>query len=289
MAGCSGQPCGWPLPFGGSSNPLQPAAYPIGTGSGDVSLLQKEPAMTALVHAFRFNESHTVRVQVIDGEPWFCLRDICIALSLSNNRKVVNQSLDSKGVTKGYTLTDGGKQQLLFVNEPNLYRVIFRSNKPEAKQFQDWVFNEVLPTIRKTGRYAVADLELKTTATPEQLDQIGTAVNKICSGWLLNGPLARKQVYNRLRVHFGIQEIGQLESVHVAEAIALLNSMDHIAKQFTCAVFDVREVFIKDVLGGGEPWTPSIKSALTKLKVQLPASPDWRLLAEKVKGDSHAA
>ncbi|HGJ5878179.1 MAG TPA: Bro-N domain-containing protein, partial [Arsenophonus nasoniae] len=44
-------------------------------------------------------------------------------------------------------------QLLVYVNEPNLYRVIFRSNKLEAKQFQDWVFNEVLPSIRKTGRY----------------------------------------------------------------------------------------------------------------------------------------
>lgn len=61
--------------------------------------------------------------------------------------------LDEKGVVKNLTPTNGGKQQLIFINEPNLYRVIFRSNKPEAKQFQDWVFNEVLPTIRKTGKY----------------------------------------------------------------------------------------------------------------------------------------
>jgi prophage antirepressor-like protein len=50
--------------------------------------------------------------------------------------------------------TNGGIQKLKFINEPNLYRVIFRSNKKEALNFQNWVFAEVLPTIRKTGGYS---------------------------------------------------------------------------------------------------------------------------------------
>lgn len=63
------------------------------------------------------------------------------------------RNLDAKGVVKNPTLTQGGEQQVKFVNEPNLYRVIFRSNKPEAKAFQDWVFNDVLPALRRQGRY----------------------------------------------------------------------------------------------------------------------------------------
>lgn len=106
------------------------------------------------ISTFTFHESHNVRVQLIDGEPWFCLPDICKTLDIKNVTQLRNQ-LDTKGLCKTYTLTSGGKQQLNYVNEPNLYRVIFRSNKPEAKQFQDWVFNEVLPTIRKTGKYEV--------------------------------------------------------------------------------------------------------------------------------------
>ncbi|HGJ5877095.1 MAG TPA: Bro-N domain-containing protein [Arsenophonus sp.] len=49
--------------------------------------------------------------------------------------------------------SNGQKRQFAFVNQPNLYSVISCSNKPEAKQFQDWVFNEVLPSIRKTDKY----------------------------------------------------------------------------------------------------------------------------------------
>lgn len=107
--------------------------------------------MTTQINHFYFNHS-SVRVQIINNEPWFCLKDICDILMVS----VASPSrfqMDMKGVTKNVIPTVGGKQQLTFVNEPNLYRVIFRSNKPEAKLFQDWVFNEVLPTIRKTGRY----------------------------------------------------------------------------------------------------------------------------------------
>ncbi|TCP18096.1 BRO family protein [Nicoletella semolina] len=61
--------------------------------------------------------------------------------------------LNEKGVRKTYTLTKGGKQELTFINEPNLYRIIFKSRKAEAVEFQNWVFEEVLPQIRKTGKY----------------------------------------------------------------------------------------------------------------------------------------
>lgn len=108
---------------------------------------------TSQTISFSFQETHDVRIKIINSEPWFCLRNICEVLNIENHRDLMAKQLDKKGVEKIYTLTKGGNQLLVYVNEPNLYRVIFRSNKPEAKQFQDWVFNEVLPSIRKTGKY----------------------------------------------------------------------------------------------------------------------------------------
>ncbi|PWD58519.1 hypothetical protein GMW39_01370 [Pectobacterium parmentieri] len=102
--------------------------------------------------AFNFQESHEVRIQVIGGEPWFCLKDVCDVLTVDRTSRLIRE-LDDKGLANCHTPTKGGKQQLVYVNEPNLYRVIFRSNKPEARQFQDWVFNDVLPSIRKKGSY----------------------------------------------------------------------------------------------------------------------------------------
>lgn len=114
---------------------------------------------------FSFQENHPVRVQVINGDPWFCLKDVCQILSVT----VASPSrfqMDMKGVTKKVTPTDGGSQKLTFVSEPNLYRVIFRSNRPEARQFQNWVFNEVLPTIRKRGEYNYVEPAPKCAGEP---------------------------------------------------------------------------------------------------------------------------
>jgi len=102
---------------------------------------------------FNFNE-HGVRVVLDDSkEPWFCLTDVYKSLEISRTSRLFRE-LDEKGVADYHTPTTGGIQKLKFINEPNLYRIIFRSNKPEALNFQDWVFAEVLPTIRKTGSYS---------------------------------------------------------------------------------------------------------------------------------------
>ena len=101
---------------------------------------------------FNFNQ-HGVRIVLDDGkEPWFCLTDVCSVLSVSRTSRLLRE-LDPKGMADCHILTNGGTQKLKFINEPNLYRIIFRSNKPQALSFQDWVFAEVLPSIRKTGSY----------------------------------------------------------------------------------------------------------------------------------------
>lgn len=137
--------------------------------------------------AFSFHETHDVRIQMIDNEPWFCLKDVCEVLDIKNPSQLAAQ-LDEKGICKTYTPTKGGKQQLVYVNEPNLYRVIFRSNKPEAKQFQDWVFNEVLPTIRKTGRY-----EKQPQSEPLSPADMGNLKRLV---WLMTNGMKFDQAWN---------------------------------------------------------------------------------------------
>lgn len=99
-------------------------------------------------------KSSSVRIVLDDnGEPLFCLADVYKALDISRTSRLFRE-LDPKGVADCHIPTNGGNQKLIFISEPNLYRVIFRSNKPEAINFQNWVFAEVLPTIRKTGSYS---------------------------------------------------------------------------------------------------------------------------------------
>ncbi len=96
-----------------------------------------------------------------DDKPMFCLADVCKALEISNVGNV-KQRLSEKGVRNMDTLTAGGVQSMTYINEANLYKCIFQSRKPEAEKFQDWVYEEVLPSIRKHGVYA----------TPQTIDNL---------------------------------------------------------------------------------------------------------------------
>ncbi|MDR2055441.1 MAG: Bro-N domain-containing protein [Desulfovibrio sp.] len=93
-----------------------------------------------------------VRAVERKGDPWFCAKDVCRILEISNYRDAVSQlDEDEKGVVN--TDTPGGRQEMLFVSESGLYALVFRSRKPEARRFRKWVTAEVLPAIRRQGAY----------------------------------------------------------------------------------------------------------------------------------------
>lgn len=105
-------------------------------------------------------ESSNVRIIVEDGEPLFCASDVCKALGYANTSKSLSDHCVEKGVTNRYTPTNGGLQSLAYIDERNLYRLVMRSKLPSAEKFQDWVCGEVLPSIRKTGKYATKNAEV---------------------------------------------------------------------------------------------------------------------------------
>lgn len=128
---------------------------------------------------FNSEEFGEVRTAVINDEPMFCLTDICKALELTQPSKV-KERLNEKGVRSIPTLTKGGEQKLLYINESNLYKTIFQSRKESAERFTEWVTSEVLPSIRKTGSYGMP----KTTGGQIQLlaqgyTELEQAVNSI--------------------------------------------------------------------------------------------------------------
>lgn len=101
-----------------------------------------------------------VRVVGTADAPWFVAKDVCAALGIANYRDAVSSLEEDE---KGVALTDtlGGAQEMATVNESGLYALIFRSRKEQARVFRKWVTSEVLPQIRKAGRYALnrADYE----------------------------------------------------------------------------------------------------------------------------------
>lgn len=109
------------------------------------------------IMGFSKEEFGEVRTLVEGENIWFNLNDICRALDLRNPRKVMNDL--PKDVTNSYPLlTNGGLQNMTFVNESGLYRTIFKSRKEKALEFQDWVCSEVIPSIRKHGAYITEDV-----------------------------------------------------------------------------------------------------------------------------------
>ena len=123
----------------------------------------------AQIQVFQSPQFGQVRTAGTSDNPLFCLADICRALDLGNPSQVKTR-LNSKGVQlvdlQTLTTNEGVsinhlQNQANFITEANLYKCIFQSRKPEAEAFQDWVCEEVLPSIRKTGGYSVQQLSRK--------------------------------------------------------------------------------------------------------------------------------
>ena len=116
------------------------------------------PESTALT-PFAF-EDNAVRVEIVGDEPWFCAMDVgpCLAMS-PRGARAATEGLDADQKGGISIATPGGRQSLTFLSESGLYAMIMQSRKPEAKRFQRWVTGEVLPAIRKTGRYEAAPVD----------------------------------------------------------------------------------------------------------------------------------
>lgn len=136
-----------------------PTPYGIREQSSQKGILD----MNNSISIYNFNQNQ-IRTTQISGEPYFCLIDCRAALGLAKTTKTQIR-LSEAGVRKQHISYASGSKLADFINEPNLYRLIFRSNKPQAQAFADWVYSEVLPQIRKTGAYGVP-----TETAPAPLD-----------------------------------------------------------------------------------------------------------------------
>ncbi len=107
--------------------------------------------MRTIPQVFNFRGSDIREVTDEYGEPWFVAKDVTDILEMSNGREAVRQlDIDEKRTVR---ITDGGPERAI-INESGLYSLILRSRKPEAKAFKKWITSEVLPSIRKTGKYS---------------------------------------------------------------------------------------------------------------------------------------
>ena len=108
------------------------------------------------LQVFNNNEFGAVRTIEINNKPYFCGSDVAKALGYAIPSKAINTHC--KGVSKMEVPTKGGVQEMLFISEGDVYRLIAKSKLPSAEKFESWVFDEVLPSIRKHGTYATDEL-----------------------------------------------------------------------------------------------------------------------------------
>lgn len=133
--------------------------------------------MESNIEIFKNERFGEIRVAGTSDEPLFCLADICRILDIKNVSDCKSR-LDQRGIVLSDTPTNGGIQQLVYVNEKNLYKVIMRSDKPQAEPFQDWVCGEVLPSIRKHGAYATEETIDKIINDPDYGIKLLTALKE---------------------------------------------------------------------------------------------------------------
>jgi prophage antirepressor-like protein len=158
---------------------------------------------------------------VLQGRVHDVEEDVAAVLAIQNPADLASKQLDQAGLDKIYTSHPTGRKLATFINEPNLYRVIFRSNKPEARKFQDWVFNTVLPTIRATGGFttkAPAAVYLTTAQRKVLTERVKEAVAPI--GYQ---EAAKFAIYARLRKEFGIPAVHHLTPSQYSPALEIID------------------------------------------------------------------
>lgn len=126
---------------------------------------------------FTYEDTNIRTVTTEDGTPLFCGKDVVTSLGYTNPNKAMKDHC--KGVTIRYPLeTPGGIQQVRFITEPDLYRLITHSKLPKAEKFERWVFEEVLPSIRKHGMYATPATIEEMIANPDIIIQLATTLKE---------------------------------------------------------------------------------------------------------------
>lgn len=120
--------------------------------------------MTHAMQLFKFEDANEIRGGLMNGEPVLVAKDVAEALGFQNAADALKKHC--KGVAIHYPLsTRGGTQNVRLIREPDVYRLVLRANTPAAEKFQDWICEEVLPSLRRTGIFALAG-----TMSPEEAE-----------------------------------------------------------------------------------------------------------------------
>lgn len=162
-------------------------------------------------------ESFSVRTLGTPELPLFVANDVCSALGFGNGRQAIASHVDPEDLIKSEIETAGGRQTVNCVNESGLYALIFGSKLESAKRFKRWVTSEVLPSIRKTGRY-----EAQTTITPAEQRAIQREVairaHKTSSNY--------RTIYRAIKARYQIARYDQLPRTQLEDCLDFIREVE---------------------------------------------------------------
>lgn len=180
--------------------------------------------MTNLPQLFSYNEKPVRCIE--DGENiWFAAKDVCKVLGIAWQGKKTLEAIPQEwqGVGKFPTPRNGGVQELISINEKAVYKFAFRSNKKEADNFTNWVCDEVLPAIRKTGSYQA---EQATLIPSEQ-----RTIQELMKQKHEQEGIAYPELYARFKNKFRVAKYDQLPREQFTDAVFYVSTMQNKTKQ----------------------------------------------------------
>lgn len=168
------------------------------------------------ITSFTFHENHNVRIIKLDNDDFlFHANDLCAVLKYVNPRDAIRRHVDVEDVVKHDTLTNGGKQKQNYVKEAGMWALVLGSETEQAKLVKRWVTSEVLPALRKTGRYETT----KATNTRDYLTN--NDMNNIkrliwaCSSNVSHGKAFENGIWHALRQVTGVPSPSKFEAKHL--------------------------------------------------------------------------
>ncbi len=163
----------------------------------------------------RVFEGYEVRAVIDeDGNPWFVAKDVCDVLGIANSRDATSSLGEDKRRTST-TDTLGGKQQVVIISESGLYRLLFQSRKPEAQRFCDWVTDIIIPEVRKTGGFGLAEARARIEYLESELARLYQIVEA-----------------NMIPLDSPVRKAALRMAESVAKAVGKLDDEDFIIRRF---------------------------------------------------------
>jgi len=201
-------------------------------------------------------KDHPIRTVVEDGNPWFAARDVARALNLVWHGSILSSIPEPwkrvrSFLTQSKSNRGGGSRDMTTISEPAVYKLAFRSNKPEADEFTNWVASEVLPAIRKTGQFQARPEPtpvLPRRSTAKERNRLAALMDAYIGAMEVTpNPEAYKAAWRKIHRLFGVKDIAHLTVDQLPVAERFLEELTAGAKPKALPV--ARESTVRDYAG----------------------------------------